>query len=292
MSSLETRMRQANPIPDAQAEFGNDEIAALLTLTRKRSTDMDVEEMTTPVTPDERPKRGWLVAVAAAAVVVLVVGAVLLLDRGSDVPPATTPEPAPSTTLDASPSTTVSAVGGETTTTVFVEPALDAEAAAVVEAMVAAINAGDVETAVAPILEADEYVSLANAPEGADARAAVAGRWAYWAEVDSSVEFLGCSTTTTGTTRCEIARVSQSDYSAPDPELAMIQVRLQDGRVAFMQQEPMVGAWTATELAFNQWVYQNHRDIGAAMFIDFSDPERSAELMREYYPLWLEQRDS
>lgn len=289
MTSLETRMRQANPIPDAHAEFGDDEIAALLTLTRARSTDMDVKEMTTAVTPDEKRSRGWLIAVAAAAVVVLVVGAVLLLSGGTDdVAPATTP----STTLDASPSTTTAPSDVATTTTAFVRPELDADAVAVVEGMVAAINVGDVDTAVEPILEAEEFASLTSAPEGSDGRSAVLGRWAYWAEIESMVEVIGCTTTTSGTTRCEIARVSQHDYSVPDPELSVIHLRLQDGRIAFMQQEPMVGAWSAPYQAFNEWTYENHRDVGAAMFIDFTNPERSAELMREYYPLWLEQRGS
>jgi hypothetical protein len=284
MSSLEARLRDANPVPDAIAEFGDDDLGALLTLTRARSGDMDIKEMTTPVTPDEKPGRGWLVAVGAAAVVLLAVGAVLFLSGGTDDVPSAT---APSTTLDASTETTVASADGAATV-----PALDTEAAAVVEGMVAAINAGDAESAVEPILEAGEYVSSRSAPEGSNARAAVAGRWAYWAEIESRIEVLGCAPTTSGMTRCELARTSPFDYSSPDPELFTIQVRLADGRVAFMVQEPVVGAWTATELAFNTWVFENHRDIGAQMFVDFSDPQRSADLMRQYYPEWLATRGS
>ena len=290
MSSLENRMRQANPIPDADVEFGDDEIAALLTLTRARSTDMDVKEMTTPVTPDEKRSRGWLIAVAAAAVVVIVVGAVLLLSGGTDdVAPATTP----STTLDASPTTTLGAAdqtpttiaGQESpTTTAFVPPELDAEAAAVVEGIVAAINAGDAEAAIAPVLGADEVSSTAQGLE-TDQRNYIAGRWAYYVEIEST-------TTTAGLTRCDIARVSPFDFSSPDPELSVIQLRLTGDRVAYMKVEPVPGAWGGTEIAFGNWIRETHPEAFTPLVVDFSDPQRSAELMRQYYPEWLESRDS
>lgn len=288
MTSLETRMRQANPIPDAQAEFGGDEIAALLTLTRARSTDMDVKDMTRPVVPDEKPRRGWLIAGAAAVVVIVVVGAVLLLDRRTDdVAPATTP----STTIDASPSTTVEASNDSSTTTAFVPPELDAESAAVVEGIVSAINAGDIDAAIAPVLGADEVYSTAQGLE-TDQRNYIAGRWAYYVEIESTMELLGCTTTTAGLTRCDLARVSPFDYSSPDPQLSVIQLRLIDGRVAYLKVEPVPGAWTATEIAFGNWVRETHPEAFTSLVVDFSDPQRSAELMREYYPEWLESRDS
>lgn len=294
MSSLETRMRQANPIPDARAEFGDDEIAALLTLTRARSTDMDVKEMTTPVTPDENRRRGLLIAVAAAAVVVLVVGAVLLLGGGTDdVAPATSP----STTLDASPTTTgpvdqdreAAADEESPTTTAFVAPELDAEAAAVIEDIFEDLNAGDIDAAVARMFEADEVISTAQGFE-IDQRDAVAGRWAYGVEIESTFEVLGCTTTTAGLTRCEIARTSPFDFSSLDPVLSVIQARLVDGRVSYMRVEPIPGAWNATEDAFLDWVEGTHPDALKSLYFDFSDPAQSAELMRQYYPEWLESR--
>ena len=43
MSDIRTMMRSANPIPDAQSEFGQDDLDALLLLTQRRSGDMDTK---------------------------------------------------------------------------------------------------------------------------------------------------------------------------------------------------------------------------------------------------------
>jgi hypothetical protein len=60
-----------------------------------------------------------------------------------------------------------------------------------------------------------------------------------WTAFESEVELIECSTLTNGTTRREIARTSPHDYSSPDPELATLQVRLDDtGEPAYMRFTP------------------------------------------------------
>lgn len=101
MNSFETRMRSANPIPDPRSDFSDDEVAALLTLIRARSTDMDMQELTRPMEPEPKRKSSWWIAAAAFAAVIVVVGAALLVgNETSSEPPATTPttEAAPPTT--------------------------------------------------------------------------------------------------------------------------------------------------------------------------------------------------
>ena len=274
MTDIGLMVRSANPVPDSQ-QLTNDELSAVLLLARTRSADMDAKELTRPVEPDEEPKRSGLLvaAVAFAAVVTVIAGiAIVFNSTTDDVAPATTP------------STTIS--DGAPTTTPVAPQGLDAEAVGVVEAMVADLNAGDVDAVATRILAADSFETL-SLGELADDRTGAIGRYAYWVAVDSSVEVAECSTFSNGTTRCEIARTSPLDYSSPDPELSSIQVRLaEDGTLAFLRQEPTVGAWSARYDGFSRWIGENHQDVFAQLFSDFSDPERSATLMGEYFSLW------
>ena len=257
----------------------------------RRRIDMDAKELTKPVTPDRPPRRTWLVAVAAAAAVIVIVGAAVILTGGSDdVAPATTP----STTIEGSPSTTLG--GGDdttdqaTTTTAFVQPELDDDAVAYVQGLVDDLNAGDSESAAARIFSAGTFEGQdASADSQIDNRPRAAGRLAVWTELDSVVELIDCATLTDGGTRCEIARSSSFDHSSPDPELAMVQVRFDDsGALAFMRMMPVPGAWNTPYMAFERWIEDNYPELWSTIFFDFSDPARTAELTREYYPLWQE----
>ena len=111
-------------------------------------------------------------------------------------------------------------------------------------------------------------------------------------EIESTFELLGCTTTTAGLTRCEFARTSPFDYSSPDPVLSVIQVRLVEGRLAYVQVEPMPGAWSVPYDAFGDWIQANHPDALGPLFMDYSDPVASAELTRQYYAEWLASQDS
>ena len=103
MNSLETRMRSANPIPDPRSDFSDDEVAALLTLIRARSTDMDMQELTRPMEPEPKRKPSWWIAAAAFAAVIVVAGAALLVGNATSSEPSamtpTTAETATTTTV-------------------------------------------------------------------------------------------------------------------------------------------------------------------------------------------------
>ncbi|MGI9584735.1 MAG: hypothetical protein ACR2N7_04020, partial [Acidimicrobiia bacterium] len=136
MSDIQTLMRSANPIEDAHTEFGQDDLDALLLLTQQRSGDMDVKEVTTPVTPEKKNNRGWLVAAVAFASVIAVAALALLVSGPSeDAPPATTPTTTP---VDVALPTTVPP-------TTVAEPTISADDEAVLAAFVTALNSGDVE---------------------------------------------------------------------------------------------------------------------------------------------------
>ena len=133
MSDIQTLMRSANPIEDAHTEFGQDDLEALLLLTQRRSGDMDVKEVTTPVALEKKNNRGWLVAAATFAGVIAVVAAALMLTQSTDeAPPATSP----TTTLDAAPTTT-------SPTTTVAEPGVGAADRAVLDTYLAAVASGD-----------------------------------------------------------------------------------------------------------------------------------------------------
>lgn len=97
---------------------------------------MDVKEVTTTVTPNQKNTRGWLVVAAAFAVVIAVLGVALLANQPADetVPPATTPP-----TTEAAPGTTAP------TTTVVAEASIAADDRAVLDAYLTSIASGDEE---------------------------------------------------------------------------------------------------------------------------------------------------
>lgn len=255
---------------------------------------MDAKELTQPVSPDRPPQRPWLVAVAAAAVVMLVVGAIAVIGgSGDDVAttPTTTLGPTLEPTTTAVPSTTTTSVGPSTTTTTIGEPELNEAEAAYVQALVDELNAGDQEAVAARIESAATFEGPDSAGDGQiDDRSRTVGRWAVWTELDSAIELIECTTLSTGGTRCEFARSSPFDFSSPDPEVSIVQVRLDDsGALAYMRTAPVTGAWNTTYLAFEGWVNENHPEQYMTMFFNFSNPAETADLFRAYYPQFLEE---
>jgi hypothetical protein len=82
------RLRDANPAPEPGQLFReSDDLTALLHETWQRSTDMQTQTPQKLEPEDRETNRGWLIAMAVAAGIVLVVGALALLPmtRGSDV---------------------------------------------------------------------------------------------------------------------------------------------------------------------------------------------------------------
>ena len=81
---------------------------------------MDMKELTAPVTPEKKNRRGWLVAAAAFAGVIAVLAVAALLSRSTDeLPPATTPPTTEAVPPTTSPTTTLAANDGEVFTLEF-----------------------------------------------------------------------------------------------------------------------------------------------------------------------------
>lgn len=106
MTSIETLMRDSNPMMDPSTEFSEEEIQAFDLLVRSRSGNMDVKQVETPSGQEKKRYPGWLVAAAAfAAVVVVGFGIGLVFNAGSDSStdvidtPTTTTQPATATTV-------------------------------------------------------------------------------------------------------------------------------------------------------------------------------------------------
>jgi hypothetical protein len=147
MNNVEQMIRDANPIQGEPELLSNDELDALLLLAKTRSGIVDVQELTKPVEPEKKDRRGWLVAAVAFAVVFVLVGAAMLFSSpADDTPPATTPPTtaaAPTTTVAAieeTPTTIVAAV--EETPTTIVAAVSDVETATIA-AFETAWNDGD-----------------------------------------------------------------------------------------------------------------------------------------------------
>lgn len=290
MSDIQTLMRSANPIEDARTEFSQEDLDALLLLTQHRSMDMDAKQLTRPPEPDRRNRRGWLFAAAAFAGVIVVLAAVAWMTRSpSEVPPATSP----TTTVDAAPetpTTTVDAATGTTTppttevTSTTIAPT-DEAAVAYAEALVAAMNDGDTEAIRLVFGQAAGVVSSDTADD--DDRARETGRFTAWALLDSTAEIVGCTTLSSGPTRCEITRTSPFDASSESSQgLVFLIITDPAGDVDRLRIDFGAGSWLAVESAFGEWVRDTEPDAYVPMFVDFSDPERTAELWRDLYPAW------
>ena len=109
MSDVAQLMRAANPVPDTGAALPEDDFKALLLLTQSRSGNVEVQELTKPTEPEKNHRRGWLVAAAAFAAVIVVIGAAMLLgNQAVELPPATIPPTtqAVTPTTEAAPPTT------------------------------------------------------------------------------------------------------------------------------------------------------------------------------------------
>lgn len=281
MTDIGLLVRTANPVPDGSQAISDDELAAVLLLADQRSTDMDVKEMTTPVTPDRKPDRRWLVAAAAFAGVLVVVALAVWLTRPTDeVSPATSP----TTTVDASADTTAATTPTTAAPTTTIAPA-DEAAANVARSLVAAINDGDDEAVRQIFAQAATVVSSDTADD--DDRAREAGRFAAWALLDSTTDLVSCAALSTGPTRCEITRTSPFDVTSLEPQtLVLLIVADSDGAVDLLRIDFGSGSWLALETAVGSWVRDTDPDAFVPMFVDFSDPERTADLWRSLFPTW------
>lgn len=84
------RLRTANPAPDTRLlRDESEDLTALLTATWQRSTNMQTQQPQKVEPTKERKTRGWLVALATAAVVLVIAGVISLLSTSDGAEPAT-----------------------------------------------------------------------------------------------------------------------------------------------------------------------------------------------------------
>jgi hypothetical protein len=103
------RLKAANPAPDTRLlRAESEDLTALLTSTWQRSANMQTQQPHNTEPVHDRGNRGWVVAVAAATIVLVVVGIVSLLstragiEPGNEVPVTTVTTPAETVTTVAS----------------------------------------------------------------------------------------------------------------------------------------------------------------------------------------------
>lgn len=239
MSDIQTLMRSANPIPDPQTEFGQDDLDALLLLTTRRSGDMDVKEVPTRVRSDEPKRRGWLVAAAAFAGVILVLAAAVALSRSSDeAPPATTP-----------PTTEAAVTSTAPTTTTVVGAPSESDVGGILSAW----NTGT------------EDAVLATLADDARVEADVLDEVVFWTLVGQQWNVTECSTDTTPTIRCTTENVNPLyeavGYRPWQWELSM---RIEDGAVTSLSTSPALNRpdlsddFSEAWFAYMDWLAANH----------------------------------
>lgn len=287
MTDIGVLVRLANPIPDDSRVLTDDELGAVLLLATQRSTEMDMKEMTAPVAPEDRPKRGWMVALAAAAVVILVGTVVLLLSRSSDgVAPATTP----STTLDASPTTTeapTSTLAASPTTAAFVEPPLDEQATAFFGLLERALTQGDHASASEMVTRATEFIGEPGIPN--DQRARFTTKYAMWAELESTVTIDDCSTNTSGLTSCTLSRTSKREPILDLPQRSTVRIKLVDGELRYFEQSPVLSdPYWLERGRLEDWLAQYHPDAYRDGYFSPVDGAQAADLREEYEQLWID----
>ena len=142
------RLKAADPAPESNVmRSETDDFAALLLATWQRSTNMQTQQPQKVEPADEKRTRGWPIALAAAAVILLVVGAISLLATSNGAEPATE---VPITTTTVAVTTTVAALV-ETVTTVA--PAPVPPKMVQIEAFDYGYNGFDVEIVVGDALE-------------------------------------------------------------------------------------------------------------------------------------------
>ena len=148
-----------------------------------------------------------------------------------------------------------------------------------------ALNEGDAE-AVRQIFDvAGSVVSSDTADD--DDRVRESGRWATWALLETSAEVMSCAVLSSGPTRCEVTRTSAFDATSDNPQTLVLQVRASSGGVVELLRIDLgAGLWVDVESEFGVWVRESQPADYIPMFVDFSDPERTADLWRDLYPAW------
>jgi hypothetical protein len=294
MTDIGIMVRSANPVPDSQ-QLTHDELSAVLLLAQQRSGEMDVSEVVRPIEPDQKPKwRGWLVAVAAFAVVVGIVGIALLFSsRTPSEAPATNP-PVQVTTTIASAPTTVESVPSTTQAPTTSVPQVDSEALAFVESLVTNINTGDHGSAGAQIDPVDEINKNGYVPGVTDDdwTPFFRGMFEYWTLVDSQLSIEGCQTSeTSGVTRCSLTRRSSEAFPTAPEELILL-VRLDNGVLKYFEQGPdVLSQFWQDYLVFDEWLYETTFSQDTSIYnawFSYASPTGRVAIDREFGSAWVD----
>lgn len=236
---------------------------------------MEVQELTKPVEPEKKQRKGWLVAAAAFAAVILVVGVVMLLgNNAEELAPATPP------TTQAVTPTTVAASSAL--------PSVDPEAVAFLEGYFGELNAGDIDAAASRF---DGYSAAGNSAvqETSTAEHGVA--------MESVWDLGECQVLNGGITNCAVSRVSEHDPGYPAAVEYAISVRIESGElVSYILGETDIESALA-ENQFAVWMKENHPVEWGQLYVAgitasgrhlprSVNPQKRAELKKEYVPLW------
>lgn len=191
---------------------------------------------------------------------------------------ATTTTSVPPTTRPA-PSTTTSSV-----------PVVDSEAVAFAEALIADLNAADIDAVNARFPEhvkIDSVVVTMLAPD----------RWsAYGVAMESIWELGECKPLAGAATRCVWLRTSEHEPYFPEARSVAFKFRLESGLLAFAEFSLPNDSSVGPESDFTAWMFENHPAEASLLYFKNGDagyyeqrvvdPLGEAELKKEFVPLW------
>jgi hypothetical protein len=255
---IDRMVRQANPVPDLKVLEPVD--ASVLVLDQQRRTDMQTHDRVQVEQVQEKPRRGVLIGIAAAAAIAI--GVLALVQTGDDAPVADQP------------------VVTEATTST-------AEAVEVATGFVEAYAAYDADKA-APYLAANASVNLES---GADLPLG-----ARWAEAQGlkvlldSCEAVGSSSSATRVRCTYDYHAIRSDEMGLGPfSGSWIDFNVAEGKIVsasdniVFEEEFSPQVWEP----FAAWVAENHPDDVLVMYEDGS--QSSQRITEDSIPVW-EQR--
>jgi len=298
MSDIATMMQAANPVPDSKAALTDDEFNALLLLTQSRSGNVEVQERTKPVEPERKSRnRGWLVAAAAFAVVIVALGATLLLGRPeAELPAATTPtttQAVTPTTQAVTPTTVAeaaeSAEEATPTTVAAADDAVSPGDQAVIDEYITAFNAADADAVLALMSPSAKVSSnVANLNESAPDvwRNVLAWRWALneqWAVASCNTSF--------GAVVCQLT-VTGGWVDALGAQNAVLRFIITDGVVSSLSVNENLAVLIPYATGFVDWVAAENPAEYDMMFTPVGSPpaplftEESIALWVELIPQW------
>ncbi len=276
MTSIETLMRDSNPMMDPSTEYSGEEIQAFDLLVRSRSGNVDVQELNKPVEPEKKQRSGRLIAAASFAVVAALVGAVTLLaNRADELPSATTAvTPQPPTTVAPSQPFTVD------------------EALAVADAYLAALETSDVDAA-RGLFASDAMIS--GGLEGFLEDWEVVGAWVSAQGAVVTVE--ECVAVQRDGARIDVTceytdhqYIARAVGAPPVPWTVTIRFD-EDGKIHSLSEKFGPPDYRTVNTPFNSWMQANHPDDADKVDCCAGDTVEESvargELRSAYADLWV-----